>query len=533
MAIDTTQHTFRKTGFAALLVSILLFIVLFVVSYPYYRYYIDPDAVAYLTIAHRYATGDILRAVNGLWSPFHPFLVSLFMRHGIDGLFAAHITNAIACMGIITGMFFMFRRFRLDAFIVTTLMAVLPVFLVYCVYMQLFDDLWQIVFLLAYLLIICSRHFLTTWWKWILCGVVGALAFFAKTYSFYFIVLHLAVTIMLLNQAQGKPLFAHVKTYAAVLLTMLVIMLPWIYLMHLKYGTWAISNAGAINGSWTITGHKTFKEGINHLIPPPYFDSPYSMEDPSINEGHLYTIWQSPQLFFMQCARSGYAFMQAFLTMGQLSFFLVSILVATGIAVFSKKMQAIFQTDHKILFSASLVIPVGYLAMHFEPRYIWLMVYTSMILGGTWLMLLKNYLTPRPYYLLVALFALSYITYPIYDMKTLLNKGKDVYIEAQEINKLHLQGTFTSNESENRCPVTALLTHMPYYSIEHFDFSHQVLLAEMRRYRVNYYFFYFKPLDGQAVDLRDEHDHSFPELTKNTIPGLKIFLVDPYINREK
>jgi hypothetical protein len=527
MDTGIAQNTFRKPGLGALVVSALLFLFLFRVSYPYFRYYIDPDAVAYLTIARRYATGDILRAVNGLWSPFHPFIVSLFIRCGFDALFAAHITNAMACVGIITGMFFMFRRFRIDAPIANALMIALPVFLVYCQYAQLFDDLWQIVFLLGYLLIICSRHFLTTWWKWVICGIIGAFAFFAKTYSFYFIVLHLAATIMLLNKAQGRPLSAHLRTYIAVLVTMLVIMAPWIYMLHLKYGGWALSNAGSINGSCTVTGHKTFKQGINHLIPPAYPDSPYSMEDPSINEGHLYSLWQSPQLFLLQCLRSSYALMQAFFTMGQLSFFMVGLLAATGIAMYSKKVQHIFQTDHKILFAASLIIPIGYMLMHFEPRYIWLMVYTSMILGATWLMLLKKHLTPGPYYLLVVLFAVSYIAYPLYDMKILLNKGKDIYTEAQQVNKLHLHGTFTSNESENRCPVTAMLTHMPYYTIEHFNFSHQVLLAEMRRYRVNYYFFYCKPSDARSVQLRDERNIPFPEVTKGNIPNLLIFQVNP------
>ncbi len=527
MLMDPIQTAPRKTGLWPLLLSGMLFAVLFVLSYPYYRYYIDPDAVAYLTIAHRYATGDALRAVNGLWSPFHPFLVSLCMRRGVDGLFAAHITNALACLCVIVTMFFMLRRFRIDAFITTAVMLVLPVLLVYSLYEQLFDDLWQIVFLLCYLLVVCSRHFLTTWWKWILCGMVGALAYFAKTYSFYFIVLHLCASVAILNRAQGKPVLSNVKAVAVVLCTMLVLMSPWIYLLHLKYGTWGLSNAGAINGSWTVTGHKTFKQGINHLIPPAYSDSPYSMEDPYINEGHIYSMWQSLQLFLMQCGRSLYAAMQAFFAMGQLSYLLVTILAATGIALYSLRQQVVFQTHHKIVFFAALIIPIGYFLMHFEARYIWLMLYASMLLGATWLMVLKRYLRPVPYYFLVVLFAFSFIAFPLYDMKNLLNKGKDVYMEAQAINSLHLKGAFTSNESENRCPITALLTHMPYYSIEHFYFTHKVLLAEMRRYQVNYYLFYCKPADAQSVQMRDEHNNPFPELTKGSIPGLKIFQVNP------
>ena len=150
-----------------------------------------------------------------------------------------------------------------------------------------------------------------------------------------------------------------------------------------------------------------------------------------------------------------------------------------------------------------------------------------MVLGSVWLMQLKVHFSKLVYSFIVLLFAFSYVSYTLYDMKNLLNKGKDVYMEAQQINQLGIHGTFTSNGNPNREGVTALLTHMPYYTIEYFDFNKSTLLAEMKKYHVNYYFFYCKPMDMSSFQLTDEHGNPFPEVTDGKIEGLKIFRVIP------
>jgi len=68
---------------------------------------------------------------------------------------------------------------------------------------------------------------------------------------------------------------------------------------------------------------------------------------------------------------------------------------------------------------------------------------------------------------------------------------------------------------------------MQYYTIEHFEFSQQELLAEMRRYHVRYYFFYCNQPDMPSVQMNDEQGKPFPEVTHGSVPGLKIFLVNP------
>lgn len=520
-------HTSKQPHFGQLVYSVILFLASAAIAYPYYRYYIDPDAVGYLTIARRYAEGDYFRAINGLWSPFHPWLVAFCMKQGMDGLWAAQVTNAIACILVLTCMFFLFRRFKVHRAISWAFMTTLPAFMTYCLFKQLFDDVWQIVFLLGYLLLVTSKGFMQQKWKWILCGITAALAFYAKTYSLYFITLHLPVATYLLSGKDRKSPKKWILPAITVLATAWLLLLPWLFAMHEKYGRWALSNAGDINQSWTLKGRKTFDPSIKHLIPPPHEDSPCNMEDPYFNEPHYFKPWESPQLFAAQLLRSTISVAQGLYVINEMSPLLLGVLMISAYFIYFRKEQEIFQTNHIILLWAAVIMPIGYILLHFEARYIWLLGYIGIILGAVWLMYLRNKMQPALWYALIWIYAVSYASYGFYDMKLLFRKGEDLYMQAQQINRLGLKGAYTSNDRPTRAPMTALLTGCPYYTIEYPDFPHHELLEEMRRYGVKYYFFYHEPHDAPSVQFPDESGQPFPELTKGHIPGLKIFEIIP------
>ena len=209
-----------------------------------------------------------------------------------------------------------------------------------------------------------------------------------------------------------------------------------------------------------------------------------------------------------------------------MSILLFAVLLASAVMIFSKKEQSLFGSGHKILLWAALIMPMGYLLQHFESRYIWLMGYMGMVLGAAWLMKLKEYVPMRSYRFLVFAFTFSYVVFPLYDLKGLINKGRPRYEEAMQIKQLGIHGSFTSNGDCLWEGVTALISEMPYYTIEHFDFDKKELLAEMHRYHVNYYFFHYaKPEDCSAVFCDDE-GKPFPEVTNGRIGGLRIYRVN-------
>lgn len=506
-----------------LLLSLCLFMLLFILTYPFYRTYIDPDAVAYITIAKRYAIGDYFRAVNGLWSPFSSWLIAACIRFGMEPVLASHFINGIASISIIAVTSLFFRVFQVDKLLAKALMLAMPFFLIFCHYIQLFADLWQVFFLLCYLLLVISPSFITNKYKWFLTGIIGALAYFAKAYSFYFILVHLLVALIILAKQNGLSRSAIIKPFATVLVVMLFIMSPWLYALHTKYNVWTLSTASSLNESWFLTGHKNFKPGITYLIPPPYDNSPCNWEDPYLNEGHLFKPWENPKFLLIQAGRSAVAFLQTFIALHQISIFLFAIFFVTIWWVFYKKDKALFSTQHRILLWASLILPIGYLALHMEARYIWLLAFTGMIFGAVWLHKLKERMSPSNHRLLVILFALSFVAYPLYKMPKMFIYAH--HLTQVDIKGCQLQGSFTSNGKPNDMEVVALNNNMQYYTLD-VSITHQDLLAELRMYHIKYYLYYFdRQVDGHTIHFYDENNRPFP--IKCMLPGINIYTITP------
>src|SRR3954469_3097913 len=82
-----------------------LFVVLslyFLIALPLlwqYLYEVDPDSLAYLTIARQYAGLHLRDAINAYWSPLYSWLMLPFVVCGIGALPAAKIISVAAGAG--------------------------------------------------------------------------------------------------------------------------------------------------------------------------------------------------------------------------------------------------------------------------------------------------------------------------------------------------------------------------------------------------------------------------------------------------
>jgi hypothetical protein len=506
-----------------LLLAIALFCGLAILSYSYYRYYIDPDAVAYLTMAKRAAGGEPWRLVNALWSPLHPAMVALCIKAGMEALFAAHITNGLACILVLIGSYGLFRKHSLSTTIGLPLLLALSVFLTYALYKQLFCDLWQLALLLFYLLLVSSARFLQRPALWLLCAMLMAAAAYAKVYSFYFLLLHLPLSLWI--KSRGESLRFPIKAYAVTFGLQLVLLLPLVMLMHQKYGFWGLSKSGALNTSWTLVGHKSLRPDIQTLIPPPYPNSPYTWEDPYLSEGVLHSRFESLDMMKSQAGHIIQSAMQGVEAAGQLSPFLIIILAASAIAVLLRRKS--YSTSLKILLAAAAIMPLGYLLLHFEARYIWLLVPIGMLLGGLWLQQLQAYITNRKLFIVAAwLFALSFIVYPLYDMKALFRKGEGTYQLATNLTSLGIRGSFTSNDNPSRSGLLAYWLGCNYYTPASEVVQPEQVLADMRRYKIAFYFHHQKGLDIAHPFILDEQGQPFKRVDAQKIKGLQVFLIN-------
>jgi len=512
--------------YAPFFVSALLMGVLLHFIYPHYQYYIDPDGTAYLTISQRYANGDYLKAINGYWSPWSCWLTAMLIKTGIAAIPASVIINTTGAIGFLYISQSFFRHFGIVQRLQWLLCITLAFFLCFAVFWQSFDDLWECFFLLSALRLMLFGGFKNKPVFWVIYGMIGALAYFAKAYSFpFFILSTLCCTWFISKGSQVQWL----KISLVSIGVMILCSLPWIIALHHKYDIWTTSTAGALNTSWYLIGHPYWKNGIDLLIPPTYANSPYYWEDPYFANGITPHFWNSFSLFGLQILRIGYNAWKLLKSMLQLSVLFPLVFIDLA-SVFvpalqrSKKIEKDSSHDLFIVGISFFLFLSGYLLVNFESRYIWYLLPLGMVVGG---LAIQNVKGDFPGNFLIVILPLTFLIYPANCMKTMYDQGANEYKIATQLKQLNIQGTFTGSAKPGieiqRMERLAYFSGNQFYSHTKQEASHQDLLQEMRRYHVNYYFALKSSTDSNFVD---EQGNPFPEITNGGINGLKVYVVN-------
>ena len=412
--------------YSPFIVSVLLLCALVFLAFPYYRYYVDPDGTSYLTISSRYAAGDYARAVNGLWSPWACWLTALLIKAGCGEVAAGCIVNTAGAAGFLFGSFLLFRRFSLPRPLQWMFTVVMALFLVFAVYWQSFDDLWQCFFLLAILNFMLSRNYAGRAGLWMVAGALGGLAYFAKAYSFQFLLLFFFVSHWFLSGRNPKKWALMFAVSSAMLA---LVAFPWIYALHSKYHIWTTSTAGPLNMSWYLVGHPVWKDSIDILLPPVFDNSVYYWEDPWFANGHLAGFMDSPQLFFRQVLRVAYTGLMYVRCLAEVS--IVLPLLAAIIVLrllFPGKFGRPSGLERTVFLFAAL-LPLGYLMVHIESRYLWSALPVYVVAGVS---LAGRF---RKAGLLHVAFAASLLIFPFVQMVKLFNEGRSEYLFASRLKQ--------------------------------------------------------------------------------------------------
>jgi hypothetical protein len=462
--------------------------------HPFLGYLLDSDGVAYLTIARRVAEGHYVESINGLWSPLNSWLLVPFIQKGMNAWEVAKVMNVVFG-GIVIGLSnFLFIRFRLGTWSRFCLLLSLAIVMAHNVYFQMFGDVLQLIFVLIYLLVLWSEHFINSYWKTFLCAAIMGIGFYAKAYSLVFFLFHFAISLYWFYKTNRTELAKAIRLYAFGVFTIFLFILPWTFALHKKYGEWSVTgHAGKLNMSWQLNSGKSFRQDIKLLIPPVYSDSPSFWEDPYPSQQHLSTPFSSPKYFIKWMARITHTTLVAVACFNEISFLSIAILLtALYVFFFRKKTEENkdIQFELQLLILTILVLPLGYLMMHIETRYIWLTVFLLMIAGALLLERMKNSLRPAYYVVSIILLAFSFIVFPVFNMENLKYKNKDLFERATELSTAGMNGKFTSNVTDaGRMWVVAYLTHNSFYTIERADYTVEELISEMKRYDVKYYLF--------------------------------------------
>ena len=306
----TPGHSiFKISNIFLLLLPAFLMLLFTWLSYPYYQYYIDPDAVSYLTLTDRYLAQDYNQAINAFWSPMGVWLTVLMVKCTDWQHFAAALfVNTVAAFGVVLLAQYLFHKFIKENWERLCFGLMSAFFWTTTIYRQSFTDLWQVFFLLLALLILLRKDFLSKAYWWVILGLVAALSFFSKAFSFYFMPLMTLIVVLMKMKQNGAVKLPRLLSITAIVVSvMLLCAFPWLYILHDKYGFWTTSTAGKMNLNWWVLGHPNFKPDTKVLVPPaPYAHSLFYFEDPYLAEQKPIAFWSSGQYFLKQIVRVVY-----------------------------------------------------------------------------------------------------------------------------------------------------------------------------------------------------------------------------------
>ncbi len=454
--------------------------------YPFYKYYIDPDGTAYLTISNRYAVGDFANAVNAYWSPWSCWFTALLIKGGVMPIPASVIINSLGASGFLFISQSYFLKFNIHKLYQWLLNFTLLFFLCYAVFAQSFDDIWQCFFLLSALRLLLVAEFCNKPILWVLYGIIGALAYFAKAYSFPFFIFNTLICVFFIVKLDK---IKWLKICLVALSSFFICCFPWLYLLHTKYGIWTSSTAGSLNLSWYLIGHPIWNNGIHNLIPPILNGSPYYWEDPYLVNSSTPHFWDSWQLLGMQIIRFFYTLYKFNYSIFQISIaFPIIIFVFYKIVKF-RKARMKYPEGFFIISLSFLLFPLAYLLINFESRYIWYLVPLSMLLG-TYIIqnnLIKLYFNYKPTYIIV-LFCISYLVYPAIQLKNMYNKGREEYNLALVLKENNRIGSFTGNIKTANMARLAYFSGNQYYYVAKPKIDLIEIQKEMIQYDISYLF---------------------------------------------
>jgi hypothetical protein len=508
------------------------------------------DSTLYIDIAEKYLRGNFADAINGYWGPMFSWLLIPFLYFGVSKLFAINALNLIVGVFTVLGVWVLSFRFEISEKIRSVVMiSLLPVIL-FVSTVELHDFL-LLLFLVYYLGIIFNNEYPRRIYNGMLCGILGASAYFTKSYAFPFFIFHfIFMNIAHFIRSATKEEKRYVLRNAIAGIVLFSIMSgAWIAALSNKYGHFTISNMGKANFSGMAPGlpdaglelgNPMFYEGF---FPPSNKTAFSAWEDPSDMLSKL-SLWNPTESisylkhFLKNISKNVIECIRIFGSFSRLSYVIIVAYILMLIdRLFNKQ---ILQGDMLYSFVTLLLFTGGYMPFHLELRYLWIDNILLLLMGAYVLTILfqtaffKSDLRKN---IIIIFFALSFILTPL---KSFVQTGHDnLNQEMYNLSlilkgKYNIQGNIASNREWECVPIhdswhktfrLAYQLNSKYYGQAQMDISDSELENEFKKYNIDYYFFWGEPYKTSQLLSQ------FKEITGGEITGLRIYSIKDSIRK--
>jgi hypothetical protein len=495
------------------------------------------DSMLYFSIADKYLSGDLQNAINGYWGPLLAWLIMPFLFFGINDVLAINILNLMFGILSLLGVWILTVRFEIAGKIKGILLiCMLPIVLQFSLVQPM--DFLLVCILIFYVGIVFDVDYPKKINAGVFSGILGSLAYFTKAYAFPFFIVHFFLMnllhyIRITAKVERKKVVKNAVAGFALFFLMSGI---WIMIISDKYGHVTFSTMRDTNfnapgpdvvGGGLEFGVPVFKEGF---FEPPNKTAFVIWEDPSYLRGEPWNAWQSLRHFkhfiklMLKNVSDGLKIFESFSSLS------VVILIAYILLLSGRSKNEIL--SHGVLLYPLFTIILfsgGYLLFHFEARYLWLTNILLLLMGGhviSDLFRKEFFRSDLRKNILIVVFTISFIFVPTKYFVQAGREGmdRDMYHISTDLNQYNIRGNLASNREH--VPVhdawhktfrLAYWLDSRYYGQSREGISDDDLKIELEKFNIDYYFLWG---NGDSVP---RFLTKYQEVTKNIIPGLKVF----------
>lgn len=462
--------------------SVVFYFITVFLLLPAYIHLVNPDGIAYITISRKYLHGDFHNAVNGYWGPLFSWLMIPFLSIGLPGYFSARIVLILTGVAAIFAVDSLVKSARLSHDIRPLALNLSVPLILTCVYWNLTPDLLLTTVLLFYFSSIINVKYTEKKYYGVTAGILGAFAYFSKSYGLPFFLSHFVIYNVYLFFAQHRKWKVQTLNFITGLLCFLLLSSLWASALSYKYGKIVWNTSATINHAIYgpgVNGKHRPVEGIN----APVNQSAINVwEDPSNLEYHDWSPFASKELFAYQINTILYNIYEVV----KFSFAFAPLFLPLLFVTWKRIKEKEFFT---VALFSSLLYSAGYLLLAVETRYIWFIYFIILILSTA---MFSAYIKDKNYgrvrrNIITALFILSFIPYMLFALSINFFQGERVYKMSNQVSRYIKAGDSIVSDVEY---IPSL--YISFYSDARYygeaDFEKKDTAEKMiRSYRIKYF----------------------------------------------
>jgi hypothetical protein len=214
----------------------------------WFKYQLNPDATAYISIAEKYAHGDFRHAINGYWGPMLSWLLVPSIWLDMPPIIAAKCVAVAASVGILITIYAALLQRKVGRIVIYTVTASLAATMLIWTTVEAITPDLLFTFLVTLLAVVLANFLAKpTRNLGLLLGGIGAAMYFTKGFGFFLFIGTVGLIALYYWLRVDKNFRVVMKRYLPVAAMFAILVVPFIAVISVKYHGPTINNAGSFN----------------------------------------------------------------------------------------------------------------------------------------------------------------------------------------------------------------------------------------------------------------------------------------------